>query len=246
MYFRYFPRIDYDIDGTGFTQSVPNLTAFSALGLNDLDELAYYNYYNIQDGDRPDNVSQLLYGTPNYYWTFFLINNHLNNSYDDWPKGNQFFDQWIRSKYSNYAAIVDIPNRFQPENEITGKFFIGEECRGLASNAQGIIVAKFPTLRYVEIEVTNGNFRESGEVILGITSEDSINAGSVVPMWQAPKHHIDTTTEKIVRPRLEGTRPVTILEFERTREIENSRIRVLKQDVIADVIIEFQREMSRQ
>ena len=244
-YFRYFPRINIDIEGNGIYRTVPNLTAFSTILLNQIDSVTYYNYYNIQDGYRPDNVSEDLYGTPDLYWTFFLINDHLNNVYDDWPKGTRFFDKWLRAKYNNLAATTAVTRTFDAPNEIAGKFNVGETVTGQVSNARGFLVAKFPTLGYIEIEHEYGTFRETGESILGVTSEDSIISNGVVPLWLAPHHYIDDATGEPTRRKLRDTTAVSILEFERERETLNSRIRVIKQEVIGEVVLGFEQEMSR-
>ena len=265
-YFRSFPKIYYDINRDGNPQICRNLTAFSRINLDFLDPLTYYRYYDIQDGDRPDNVSESLYGTPDHYWTFFLINENLNNVYDDWPKGSRYFDQWVRRKYTNLAAVADLREMHSPVNDIAGKYRLEEECRGLLSNATGVIVSKFPTLGYVEIRRTSGTFRADGESILGITSEDSVSADRIVPMYDAPKYHVAerrlsetvpsmengrrVLMENVIeigqrtRRRLIGTRPVSILEYEKERETRNSRIRVIRENLINEVVIEFGRQMS--
>ena len=246
MYFQHFPKVQYDIDGSGFLQNIPNITAFSTIFQGVVDDVAYYNYYNIQDGDRPDNVSYLLYDTPNFYWTFFLINDHLNNVYDDWPKGSQFFDKWLRTKYSNLAAQTVVTPTHHAPNDVAGRFNVGELCQGSQSGAVGTIVAKFPTLGYLEIEPISGTFFASGETVLGLTSEDNITASAITPLWMAPHHYTDDRTGEQTRRKLRDTTAVSILQYERERELENSLIRVIKREFIQRVIFEFKREMALQ
>ena len=74
-YFSNFANIDYDFDGSGIQRSVKNLAQYSTIISKNIDDATFYSYYNIQDGARPDNVSEELYGTPEYYWTFFIVNN---------------------------------------------------------------------------------------------------------------------------------------------------------------------------
>jgi hypothetical protein len=38
------------------------------------DDAAFYTYYDIQNGDRPDQVSQKLYGRSDLHWTFAIMN----------------------------------------------------------------------------------------------------------------------------------------------------------------------------
>ena len=41
---------------------------------------AFYEDYTILSGDRPDIVSNKLYNSPDYYWTFYMLNDHLRES----------------------------------------------------------------------------------------------------------------------------------------------------------------------
>ena len=76
-YFTNFPLTNY----TFGTQ--PAVTAYQNLGIYvDLvdqvkDDAAFYEYYNVKNGDRADQISQVLYGRPDLHWTFFLLNDKV-------------------------------------------------------------------------------------------------------------------------------------------------------------------------
>lgn len=241
MYFSFFPTILYDINRDGNPQNVPLITAFTSIDTKLTDDITYYSFYDIQDGDRPDNVSQKLYDTPNHYWTFFVVNAHLKNSYNDWPKGNAFFSEWVDSKYSNLAAITQAT--VTAEDNIFGKFNIGETVTGQLSGATGTVVRKYPTLGFIEIQPSTGTFNPAGEGILGITTQDSLTAASIVKKSLAPHHHIDNSTKERTKRRVAGTSPVTFFQYEQERELKNSRIKVIKPALIQSVIDDFRREM---
>jgi hypothetical protein len=242
MYFRHFSRVDYDIYGDGTTVNMPSLTSFAAIRAKQLlDNVAFYSYYNVSDGERPDNVSQTLYGTPKYYWTFFIINDHLVNYYDDWPKGTNCLKCWINDRYSNLAAITSAQGG--TDDIIYGKFNLGEIVVGQISGATGYLVAKYPTDGYIEIEPISGTFREQ-EGIQGIDSQDFISTEAIVPKAQAPHHHIDISTGEITIRRTAGTRAVSFYEWEQENDIERARIRVIKPEYIRRVVDDFVREIG--
>lgn len=54
--------------------------------------------YTIQDGDRPELLSNRLYSTPSYWWTVLLINN-ITNYDEQWPIPESDFDTYLESKY---------------------------------------------------------------------------------------------------------------------------------------------------
>ena len=72
MFFKQFPKIDYDFNRTGVVQKMVDLYRSVRPLPSFLDEYSGYKFYNIKNGERPDIVSGRLYGTPRYYWTFFF------------------------------------------------------------------------------------------------------------------------------------------------------------------------------
>lgn len=241
-YFSNFQKVGYDLDGDGYSSQLTNLTHFSRIGTKYLDNVSFYSYYNISEGERPDTVSYKLYGTTDYYWTFFIINSSLYNAFNDWPKGTADLKEFVEAKYQNYAAIsAPIGSTF---DDIAGKFEIGETVQGGVSGALGTLIAKYPTLGYIEIAPTSGTFREDGEGIYGITSQDFLNCSSVIQRAYAPRYHTDISTGEQTFRRTAGTQPVTNFEWEYEQNIEKSRIRVIKPRYIQDVAREFRKEMQ--
>jgi hypothetical protein len=109
-FFNKFPKIDYDINLDGVTQKLIDFSR--VVDVNDvlaIDSTAYIKY-DIIDGARPDVISQLLYDTPDYYWTFFILNDHLKSGYHQWPKSEVALEKFIDEKYKN-ALILTIPTQ---------------------------------------------------------------------------------------------------------------------------------------
>jgi len=242
-YFSNFQKVPYDLKGNGYYTQLTNLTHFTRIGTKYLDDVSFYSYYNISEGERPDMVSYKLYGTTDYYWTFFIINSGLFNAFNDWPKGTADLADFVESKYQGLAAI-SAPLGVSGFDEIAGKFNIGEIVQGGVSDALGTVVAKYPTLGYVEIKPTQGTFREEGEGIYGTESQDFLNTSSVIKKAYAPRYHIDISTGEQTIRRTAGTQPVTNFEWEYERNIEKSKIRVIKPTFIREVAREFKREMQ--
>ena len=73
-FFRNFPFVNYrfgdEIDPAVFQ----NLTAYIDIIDQFKDDLNFYETYYIKDGLRPDALSYELYGTSDYYWMFYLLN----------------------------------------------------------------------------------------------------------------------------------------------------------------------------
>ena len=250
-YFSNFANIDYDFDGSGIERSIKNLAQYSTIISKNIDDATFYSYYNIQDGARPDNVSEELYGTPEYYWTFFIVNNELQNYWQDWPKSSEALRQFTEEEYIGLAAIFDA------DVEAFGKFVIGGTVNGSLSNATGKVIAIYPTQGYIQIEQDKNsiaNFRTAGESITltaanSTKTEDIARVGntiectSIVKAAYAPNYHIDDGTGERTRRRTAGTSPVTHFEEENEVNIIKARIKVIKPEKIGEVAGAFQKTM---
>ena len=84
---------------------------FRHVDVNDVlaDNITNYLKVIIGDGERPDNLSQRLYGTPDYYWTFFIVNESLKNGLDDWPKATSSIETEFEKEYDTISTFTVKP-----------------------------------------------------------------------------------------------------------------------------------------
>jgi hypothetical protein len=102
-FFNTFGKTFYDFTGNSGTALVTNfLKQIVAINTNDV---VNYTKYQIKDGDRPEIVSNLLYGDPKYHWTFFLLNNSLKEGKSGWPMSMAEFDEFIETEYDPYMFL---------------------------------------------------------------------------------------------------------------------------------------------
>jgi hypothetical protein len=100
-YFEEFPVVDYKFGDE------ETFTTFQHLGtyVDIIDQVksynVYYQDYSIQNGERPDQLSSRLYRNPNYYWTFYLLNDHLRQGgwpirdADVYPKAQEYYPNTV-------------------------------------------------------------------------------------------------------------------------------------------------------
>ena len=241
-YFKNFQKVDYDLRGNGYYQKMTNLTNFARITSKYLDDISLYSYMHIQDGERPDNLSMRLYGTSDYYWTFMLINDHMINMYEDWPKSNDELKEYAEHKYNNIAAISGQISSSEFDT-IAGKFEIGETVEGQVTGATGTLINKYPTLGYIEIKPLTGTFDPNGEGISGITSGDFLTCESIVSRAYAPKEYRDGNDNPI-RRNTGASYEYTNFQYEFDRNIELGRIKVIKKQHIKDVARAFSKELK--
>ena len=152
-FFQQFPKIPYDFGSNGIDTNVVDLFRFVKANEQYFNEIATYIDYQIRDGERPDIVSNSLYGTPEYYWVFFLINEHLKNGISGWPMPDQELIEYIAEEYPGimietrpYIARdgdgLILPGERGYPNSLANRFKFGETIFGSTSSARGIVISK--------------------------------------------------------------------------------------------------------
>ena len=104
-FFRQFPLTTYDLQKTGALMRITDLFRNVTSPQIKLDPTIAYTDYQIINGARPDVVSQLLYGDPDYYWTFFIINDSLKSGHASWPMSDGQMEAYLTQEYDGYSTI---------------------------------------------------------------------------------------------------------------------------------------------
>ena len=245
MFFRNFPKTTYDYLGNGVDSIIHDIFRFVKPIDHFRDELDTYQFYQISEGDRPDVVSQKLYDTPEYYWTFFVINDNLRGGLSSWPLSSEELEKYLDDIYSG-TVITTVPRYVYDtdgilrdiKNSLAGRFQIGETVVGQQSGATGVVRSKDATMGQLVLDNVVGNFI-SPELIVGSLSEDVIASFDVLDEVDAPKYYTDANgrpvTNNLYAPLAD---PVNYMEIVTNREYEmdlneqKSKIRVIKRSHI--------------
>ena len=194
-FFRQFPKIDYDFNREGsITQMVDIFRSVRPLPTF-VDEFSGYKFYEIADGERPDIVSQRLYGTSKYYWTFFVVNDFLHDGYRSWPMSASALHAFIEKEYKGKAIEIQTTILGDTQvNSIAGKFTLGETLTGQTSGATGKLIKKNIDMNQLIVDGGNftGNMHEpdgSREEIVGGTSTDRVSTYRVWNYADAPYYY---------------------------------------------------------
>lgn len=103
-YFSYLPNIELAVRPIQFPWSEQQYKVakniFRRFKINDsaLDTAMYFRKLTVTDADRPDVISQKVYGTSDYDWVILMSNNVIN-PYFDWPMSQPVLDDYINQKY---------------------------------------------------------------------------------------------------------------------------------------------------
>ena len=236
MYFSNIIDVAIDVDGSGNRDKLKNLTAKSKISDELINNAGFYQTIEIIDGERPDHLSQRLYGTDKYHWTFLLLNPQIKNIWDDWPMKYSQLVEYCTNKYQYLAADTDA--------DLNNKFILNETVQGQVSNALGKVKEIHVNMGYVVIEKTSGTFTVTGETISGLNSSDSVACNFIKSQAYAPHHHTDDSTGKWVPRRAAGTTGFTYIDYESAVTEQNRNLKIIKPTHIRTVANQFITVMS--
>ena len=113
-FFVHYPQISYDISGTkpAKVKTVINLMERAKIKNVVLDDIIRYFPYSIKENQRPDHVSDEVYGDVKYTWLIFLINNMTDPIYD-WPLGTREFGSYIKAKYGTLTIAKNTIHHYE-------------------------------------------------------------------------------------------------------------------------------------
>lgn len=194
-FFRQFPKIGYDFQLNGIKQNVVDIFRHVKPIEEFVDNYTEYTFYNVENGQRPDILSEILYGTSQYYWTFFVINDFLHDGYRAWPMSQEDLHEYIEEEYNGYAIVTRV--EAGASNTIAGKYQIGEVIQGNTSGAQGKLYRKNIDLNQLIVRNMSNTFAyEVDEAIQGNTSNDVVVASQVFKYADAPYYYYLTSDAK--------------------------------------------------
>ena len=208
-----------------------------------IDDAAAYVLYEIQENERPDQISQAFYDTPEYYWTFFILNDHLWEGMGAWPKEYNQLMEYISEKYTKTFLTAYINVGFEGENHyVMNKFQVGEEIVGNVTSHRATIAEIDTFMNRLEITGATGDFSQDTE-ILGLESRDVLVRSeaydfSVENQINAAHHYEDINGIEV--PRVIFSKgeteifEVTHREYEERLNDEKQQIKVLKRGFIED------------
>ena len=177
MYFRKFPSVGYNFGDNEAQTLFPNLSVYVDVIDQVKQEIAFYEKYTILDGDRPDIVSQKLYGTPDYHWTFFAMNDGLKES--GWPMPEHELRALVKKRYPHRAVTT--------EGNIASFFLPGVNVLGKTSGTTGRIIERNLDIGQLIIASDknengiNNNFGSTEQIAAGDTVvQQSVNVVSAI------------------------------------------------------------------
>ena len=247
-FFANFPVINYKFGNEENSTIFQNIGAYIKVIDEIADDIAFYSTLFIQDYDRPDSLSYMLYGTTEFYWTFYYLNEDIRES--GWPIPQQDILPKAKIDYPHQTIVTTA--------DISKTFLPGQTATGLGTgNASGIIIKRYLDLGQIVIQ-TSDTFITSDPpnfvvpVINGVAqTADIIEYTSSVVQYNSVHHYENSSGEHVdlglvptgqgdtAFPSTAGKTPITYHDRLIAKNDSLREIKVLKPEVAAQIKTEF-------
>ena len=240
-FFINFPSIDYKFGNESTADKFQNIAIYADIIDQIKDENSVYTDINLIENERPDQTSFRLYGTANYHWTFYLLNDKIREQ--GWPITRANVLEKAKKDYPNTvittrSSLGDVKGFFKTSDVITGR----------SSGATATIIHRYLDLGQLVItNINNGPFQASELLeVTGTTNTIVINS---ITQEHLSVHHYEDASKVIqdidptLAPPAEYT-PITYLDRLHTQNNNLRQIRVFKPDLIQTVVDSFNEAVS--
>ena len=238
-FFKQIPNIQYDFKSDGKFFEAKDLFRKVSTWSYLQEGISGYTYYRVTEGERPDVVSSKLYGDSTLYWTFFLVNENLQD-FNDWPKSGQLLHRFIARKYSGKVLVgsesTDIVS-FNHDTNVSSKFLLGEKVTQASSGAFGFVTKIDPTHNRIVLNSVDGTFTTG--TVVGSDSSKSFTVTSVADEKDVVHHYTDSNGLRTTVST--SNTPVSNEEYERDINEDKFSIRIIEPRYIDKVVTEFNR-----
>lgn len=228
-YFKNFPTAQYDLFFDNQKSEVVDIFRIVKVKKEFKDDITFYTYYTIQDGERPDVVSTKLYGTPDHFWTFFMVNDHLVNIHTDWPLSTTDLQKLIDKKYAGTVLTTD--------EDISTKYVKGNTIEGLISGALATVIDKDPNLGVIKIEVISGTFVPN-EIARDVTTNDFAVITGLAQFKDVPHHYENVEGEYTSKTAI-GATPISNQEYEFDLNDKKAQIKAIRSQYVQAISDQF-------
>jgi hypothetical protein len=111
-YFKELPNLQYlsqlpDISTNEDYITVKNLFKRAKIRTDIINIITAFDYYQIQDNQRPEIIASKLYGDPELDWVILTTNN-ITNIREQWPLSNTDLHSYMLDKYGSEEALSSV------------------------------------------------------------------------------------------------------------------------------------------
>lgn len=241
------PSVQYVFGNQGQVALFNDLSVYVDLVDQVKTNIAFYEKYTILDGERPDTLSQKMYGSPDYHWTFFLMNDSIREA--GWPLPQRDLRNYVKERYRNRVVTT--------ASVLADKMLPGSTVRGTTTGVIGTVVKRNLDLGTIVIKPTtiqaNGEYynfspaeilqeTRNGEDVVGntiLSYAENVQYDSIE--YYIDENNVRTDVNPYSSTRAANLTPVTVMDKYTDANDLLKNIVVIRPKVIRQVVNEYYR-----
>ena len=113
-YFTNLPIITYDLDRKKPSTEYLAVDIFRRNFVREqvLSNVVSYYPYQVQEGERPDTLAHMYYGSVDFMWLIFYAND-IFDPYYDWPFFGSQFQEFFKNKYGSILSAQNTVHHYE-------------------------------------------------------------------------------------------------------------------------------------
>ena len=236
MYFEKFPKTVYTLDEYKSGQIVTDILRRTKFVEQLVQNFAFFDEYDVQDGETPEIVADLFYNNPQLHWIILHANEIIDPRFE-WPLDEYNLYRITLTKYSNADATHHYVNNsgnvingnvLITSNAEFGDFRVGDVITNNTNFGVGVITHKgiqsLGTFSAMFVLVSSGGFNTGDTILLSSNSSLSANIVGAIPRVGIP---------------------VSNFEYESNLNEQRRRIKIIKPQLVSDIINNFETIITR-
>lgn len=241
IFFSNFPQVLYNFGNEVDQNAFQNISAYVDVIDQAKNNSTLYTKHTILDGDRPDVLSQKLYGQPYYHWTFYLMNDNLREQ--GWPTSHDKILHKAKRDYPNTTITTrtDLTT-------ITGFFKTGDTIEGRTSGATAKIIHRNLDLGQIVVNNIVGGPFVASELLQMTGTTSTVTVHSISAQHLSAHHYENSSGEVVDIDPTSGPggllTEVTFLDRMNNQNDELKQIKIIKPSLINDITNAFREAVS--
>ena len=233
-YFQSLPLNFYTLDNYKSRKIIPNIFIRTKFLSNVITNNSLFDLYDIKDGDTPETTAAKFYGDSGLHWIILQANDILDPRFG-WPLDQFNLKKFAEGKYTNINATHHYVANVTTGNVVNATLIL--------DGSLGNTFLNFPNANVITNNTNNGtafiSSKTNSASITVITTSGGFISGDEVLL--ASNTDVSATITAI---SITSGIPVTNLNFEDEENEKRRRIKILKRQLVSEVIAEFEQTVD--
>ena len=242
MYFKEFPRFLYDFKYGNETKTsvVVDVTRNVRFRKEIFANVAFYDEYDVIDGETPEIIAEKLYGNPEYHWILMIA----NGKYD-------YLTDWVKPEQACRRACLE---EYNAEFTATSWAYSGTTIT-VTKASHGLLVSPTTTVRIEGATATtnapNGTFTitavTANTFSFVVASAPTGTAGGTVKVTPSGVenyiHHYENARGFVVNSNAPGAVSITNLIDSQRKNEAKRRIKIISPQLVNTILKNFKEQL---